>query len=102
MGIYSNNASGTDAGTLLTISNQTGLVDGWNLVSLNPTITMTGGVTYWQGVETDATARVGTAYADENEDYTPNTFGTLPSTWPGTNSNYIQVDDFAIYYNLCP
>ena len=102
LGIYSNNAGGTDAASLLANSNSTPLSTGWNYVPLSPTVTLTGGVTYWRAIQTDAAATVGFVQNYENFDSTANTYGSLPATWPSSASISISAGNYTFYYNLCP
>lgn len=102
MGLFTNNA-GTP-GTLLTQSSATTLVNGWNAVSVSPTA-VTSGTSYWIVYFTNGTAtnqncfRTTTGGGTNVGTWTNSgqTWGPLPSTWPG-NASGTPTNDLPAFY----
>lgn len=104
VGIYAADPTTGLPSTLLDSSASTALSAGWNKVTFSSTLSVGPGTNYYIEIETDSTASVGYFFNGGCNNDVGESFGTWPSTWPGTSSNQNcgDVVDFNVYLNECP
>lgn len=96
VGVYSDN-SGVP-GTLLSSSDTFTSISGWNTVSLNTPVKVTGGNNYWLAIEVSTTCLFngGTEFSS----YLRQAGGSLPASYSGPSSS--STGWFSFYGDICP